>query len=405
MVKRKDALRALLSGSSSSASEPDAETGPASSGKPGEGVPAPGASLRDDAKKATASAMPEDAASDSSPETTTTALPRSGEHVRSGAINAMRQSWGEMAREAEAAKALRAEAATGGRVVLVDPDLILPSPVTDRLSRSGDLDAGFEALKASISAGGQTVPVLLRPHADEAKRAEGYYETAYGHRRVRAARELGLHVRAIVRPLSDEELILAQGRENAERRDLSFIERAFFAKGLEGAGFSRETIGAAIGVDKTELTRLLQVASRIPQAIAAAIGPAPKVGRPRWGELGELMMRRGASDRAFEFISRESFSAIADSDARFRALLKRMHGAGASAGRAGEEAVKGAGGATLAVMKRGEKKRMSLAFATDDGADFARFVADRLPKLYETFLAEGAADRAPREDEEADAGG
>ena len=136
MVKRKDALRALLSGSSSSVSEPDAETGPASSGKPVEDVPAPGASLKDDAEKTTALAMPEEAASDPSPETTTTALPRSGEHVRSGAINAMRQSWGEMAREAEAAKALRAEAATGGRVVLVDPDLILPSPVTDRLHPS-----------------------------------------------------------------------------------------------------------------------------------------------------------------------------------------------------------------------------------------------------------------------------
>ena len=67
-----------------------------------------------------------------------------------------------MAREVEAAKALRAEVATGGHVVLIDPDVILPSPVTDRLSRSGDLDAGFEELKASISSGGQTVPVLLR---------------------------------------------------------------------------------------------------------------------------------------------------------------------------------------------------------------------------------------------------
>ena len=400
MVKRKDALRALLSGGPSLKSEPDADAGPAETIlRPGD-EDAPGAGDRDGA--ATPSASQEEAPAPSS-DIGPAAPSRPGEHARSGAINAMRQSWGEMAREVEAAKALRAEVATGGHVVLIDPDVILPSPVTDRLSRSGDLDAGFEALKASISSGGQTVPVLLRPHADEAKRAEGYYETAYGHRRVRAARELGRRVRAIVRPLSDEELILAQGRENAERRDLSFVERAFFAKGLEQAGFSRETIGAAIGVDKTELTRLLQVASRIPQAVAAAIGPAPKVGRPRWSELGEMMMRRGGTDRAFEFISRESFSAIADSDARFRALFKRMQGPGSGADRRDEEAVEGAGGVTLAVMKPGPKKRMSLAFPTDDGADFARFVADRLPGLYETFRAESAAESAPGEEE--DAGG
>src|SRR5690606_36556655 len=52
-------------------------------------------------------------------------------------------------------------------------------------------------------------------------------------------------VRAVVRDLSDTELVLAQGKENAERRSLSFIERAFFAKALIDHGFDRATAQAA----------------------------------------------------------------------------------------------------------------------------------------------------------------
>ncbi len=44
---------------------------------------------------------------------------------------------------------------------------------------------------------------------------------------LKAVRRLELQVKAIVRKLTDDELVLAQGKENAERRNLSFIERAF----------------------------------------------------------------------------------------------------------------------------------------------------------------------------------
>ena len=84
---------------------------------------------------------------------------------------------------------------------------------------------------------GQQVPILVRPHPE----IEGRYQIAYGHRRARAARELGRPVRAVVRQMSDAELVVAQGQENSARRDLSFIERALYAAKLERAGFDRET--------------------------------------------------------------------------------------------------------------------------------------------------------------------
>lgn len=60
----------------------------------------------------------------------------------------------------------------------------------------------------------------MRPHSDGVKAGEGFYQAAYGHRRLCAARELGIPVKAIVRVLDDHALVMAQGKENAERRNL-----------------------------------------------------------------------------------------------------------------------------------------------------------------------------------------
>ena len=52
---------------------------------------------------------------------------------------------------------------------------------------------------------------------DRNPQQEGRYQIAYGHRRLRAAIELGRPVRAIVKPLTDEQLVVAQGQENSAR--------------------------------------------------------------------------------------------------------------------------------------------------------------------------------------------
>ena len=79
--------------------------------------------------------------------------------------------------------------------------------------------------------------------------APGRYQTAFGHRRVRVAGLLGRTVKAIVRALSDDELVVAQGLENSAREDLSFIERAVFALRLETSGRSRSIIQQALAKD------------------------------------------------------------------------------------------------------------------------------------------------------------
>ena len=106
----------------------------------------------------------------------------------------------------------QSEASADGRNVQeIEPSLCDPSFARDRLGEGGAYqseDDGIEAFAESIADGGQVVPILVRPHPD----AKGRYQIAYGHRRVRACARLGQPVRAIVAALSDDDLIVAQGR-------------------------------------------------------------------------------------------------------------------------------------------------------------------------------------------------
>jgi ParB family transcriptional regulator, chromosome partitioning protein len=303
----------------------------------------------------------------------------------SGAVKAMGLSLGSLSEELKQARRLRDDLAAGGHVAALDPAKIDASPVADRLSGGHDADADFAALVESLRQSGQQVPVLVRPHPDAAKREAGWHQAAYGHRRIRAAARLGISVNAIVRPLSDSELVLAQGKENADRRDLSFIERAFFAKSLLERGFDRATAQAALSVDKTEMSRLLQVADAIPFQIARAIGPASKAGRPRWMALGALLAGEAAQVKAEDEISSTAFQEL-DSNARFQRVFDRV------SRRAPANAlpikVMSASGAVIAQVTR---KTNATLIEIPDGAGqgFADYLAAELPRLLTGFRASG----------------
>jgi ParB family chromosome partitioning protein len=232
-----------------------------------------------------------------------------------GTVKVLGRSLEGLAREVTSAAELRSQLAGGAQVVELEPSNIQHAPVSDRLT-SGN-DEAFRALVESIREHGQQVPILVRPHVSKA----GSFEVAYGHRRLAAAAQLGLKVKAVVRTMSDQELVIAQGKENTERRDLSFIERALFGRNLEKAGFDRATIIVALSLDKAEVTRLLGVARSIPEQIIRAIGPAPKAGRSRWMELGTLL--QGKEAVVLDLIATAGF-AEADTDVRFSTVLNAL---------------------------------------------------------------------------------
>ncbi|WP_346891150.1 plasmid partitioning protein RepB [uncultured Roseibium sp.] len=304
------------------------------------------------------------------PEPTTGQSPRP--RAASGAVKAMGLSLGQMADELKKG--------SGERIAKLDPAKIESSMIADRLTTEALLDEGFEALKESLKTHGQQVPVLVRPHPDETKRADGWYQAAYGHRRIRAARELGLEVAAQIKDLSDEALVLAQGKENSERRDLSFIERAFFARGLIDAGFERATVQDALAVHKTEMTRLLQVAERVPFYIAKAIGPAPKAGRPRWLELGTMLEADAAKEIAGEELHSEAFL-TSDSDQRFQRLFSLLARRKVKASQKPKtRQVKSRQGAIIA-----ELKGPALTLGKKVPEPFAAYLADRLPEIWDEY--------------------
>lgn len=301
------------------------------------------------------------------------ALPR----VSSGSVRSLKDSFSGVERENDD---LRRQIESGALVIEVDPTLIDPSPVTDRFKDQDD--ASFEALKASIQQRGQEIPVLVREHPT----TPGRYQSAYGHRRVRAARELGRPVKAVLRKLSDQDLVVAQGVENSAREDLSFIERAVFAMRLEDAGHERSIVQEALSIDRAEASKLLSVARSIPSDLIEAIGRAPKVGRGRWQFLSEAMKSSEAQKRAKAATESPGFSER-ESDARFLAVLSaasKVADEDKSSASAAQTITAPSGQQIARVQQAGRELKVILNRATNAG--FATFLVEQLPILFETYV-------------------
>jgi len=230
-----------------------------------------------------------------------------------GAFGAVTRTIDDLAAKAEAARDIEARLTAGEIVVELDPDTIDASFVADRLA---DSDAEFQNLVEAMRSRGQDSPILVRPNPQ----TPGRYQVAFGHRRLRVARELRRQVRAVVKTLSDRDLVLAQGQENSARANLSFIERALFACRLEDGGYDRETIMSALSVDKTVVSRMISVASRIPIDVVKAIGAAPSTGRDRWVDLADAFQDAAKSKQIGRVITSAEF-AHAQSDDRFNIVL------------------------------------------------------------------------------------
>ncbi|KQZ87945.1 plasmid partitioning protein RepB [Mesorhizobium sp. Root157] len=304
-------------------------------------------------------------------------MPEARARAASGAVKAMGLSLGGLSREIEDARRLKESLSAADRVIEIEPELIDASFVNDRLGHD-DSDESFQTLMQSVGTSGQQVPVLVRPHPEK----PGRFQTAYGHRRIRAAARLGQRVRAIVRDLSDTDLVLAQGKENNERTDLSFIERAFFAHALIERGFERSVVQEALSLHKAEMTRYLQVAEAVPLRIASAIGPAPKIGRPRWMAVADLLKSEAALSKADDEITTERFRAAASSDLRFNLLFARLQRKAVKVGQA-REVHDGEGRAVALVSIAKGKARVEFVDKIADG--FEDFLGEELPKLLERF--------------------
>jgi ParB family chromosome partitioning protein len=256
----------------------------------------------------------------------------------------------------------------------LDPDFIDAPLVTDRLEESIEQ---FEAFAQQIKEHGQQVPILVRPHPS----IEGRYQIAYGRRRLRAVKAAGVLVKAAVKPLTDEELVLAQGQENSARQDLSFIERALYAVELEANGFNRQVIMAALGVDKTGLSRLITSGSQIPGDMIRSIGPAPKAGRDRWTELAARLEQDGAVETARTALASDALLAKATDD-RFVHVFDLVAPRKAKKPRA--HVWKAEDGTRAARFKQDERS-ITLVIDKKTAPEFGEYLLASLPEIYASF--------------------
>jgi ParB family chromosome partitioning protein len=296
------------------------------------------------------------------------------ERVPAGPIRSMGFALGRIEEET---KALQKALASGLTIVELDPSLIDGSIIRDRLGSLESLDV--ESLMRSIEEKGQEVPILVRPHPSKS----GHYQIAYGHRRLKVIAALGRKIKAFVRDLSDEDLIVAQGVENSERQDLSYIERALFAARIEARGFDRSVIMQALSTDKTELSKLISVAKGVPETIIEAIGPAPKAGRDRWIKLSKCIEDKAAAKRVERAVAEEDFASAA-TDERFIRVLNAASGPQPKAEKIQRKTWKSEWGPATVTVTR-SSRGVEILFDTKADPGFADFVAEQLDELYNAF--------------------
>lgn len=289
---------------------------------------------------------------------------------RRSPVGALGQSLGEMSERTRRAEEIERRLSEGQTIVELDVEDVEPSFIPDRMQID---DEAFGSFVQSIKAEGQQVPILVRPHPDNANK----YQIAFGHRRWRAAKALNRPVKAVVRSLTDQELVIAQGQENNERQDLSYIEKALFARRLDRQ-FSRDVITSALAVYSSDLSNMLSVANRVPDDLIESVGPAHSVGRRSWMALANLLTSKPNVAKARKLAAEDTFRQLPSKE-RFEALLKVL--SDQTPFQVDTVAVSHAGREVARISET--KQRVTLTVDRKASPEFASFVLNELPRLFE----------------------
>lgn len=271
----------------------------------------------------------------------------------------------------------------GETVVELAPTSIDESFIRDRLEED---QQEFEDLVTAIREHGQTSPILVRPHPHH----DGRYMVVFGHRRLKAANVLGRNVRAVVKPISEREHVIAQGQENSARADLSFIEKATFARRLSELHYDSDsaTVMAALSVDKATLSKMMSVAN-MPRDILEAIGGAKSPGRDRWYELKQLLEKPANLATLREVLSATDLEGL-NGDARFAfvvdALTRKKPAGYLKTAKKSKWVPKDKSVAkAVSAEIRNDGKSYTLALKAKDAVGFGEFIADSLDDLYAEY--------------------
>ncbi len=153
---------------------------------------------------------------------------------------------------AAAANAHDASAAPARQNDRLPIDRIRPNP--DQPRRDFD-EKELDDLAASIREKGVIQPLIVRPVPS------GGYEIVAGERRWRAAQRAGLHeLPAVVRDISDVEMLEIAIIENIQRADLNPLEEAHgYRQLMDRFGHTQERLAEALGKSRSHIANLLRL--------------------------------------------------------------------------------------------------------------------------------------------------
>jgi len=195
----------------------------------------------------------------------------------------------------------------GGAVGLTEipVDVIRPNPNQPRRHFG---EAELEELCQSIREKGVLQPILVRPAM-----YAGQYEIVAGERRWRAAQRTGVRmIPALVRSLSDVEVLEIAIVENVQRADLSPIEEAEGYRALmDRFGRTQVQVAETVGKSRVHIANALRLL-QLPEAVQAMVregritaGHArPLIGSPDAERLAEEVAGRGLTVRQAESLAR-----------------------------------------------------------------------------------------------------
>jgi ParB family chromosome partitioning protein len=156
-------------------------------------------------------------------------------------------------------------------------------------------DDELAELAESIRTKGLVQPIIVRPNG-----MAGGYEIVAGERRWRAAQKAGVHtIPAIIRELTDREVLELAIIENVQRQDLNAIEEATgYRELVERFDYSQEQLSEIIGKSRSHVANTLRLL-KLPTGVQSLV----QQGRLTAGHARALIGRDDAEALAQKIIN------------------------------------------------------------------------------------------------------
>ncbi|MDC8753720.1 ParB/RepB/Spo0J family partition protein [Erythrobacter sp. sf7] len=170
-------------------------------------------------------------------------------------------------------------------------------------------EAALNELAASIATRGVIQPIIVRPHPEGAG-----YQLVAGERRWRAAQKARLHeIPALVRDLTEREVMALALIENLQREDLNPVEEArAYHRLSEQEGMIQVDIAKMVEKSRSHVANMMRlmtlpdpVLDLIEQGTLSVGHARALVGRDDAAELAEIAVKDGLSVRDIELLSRK----------------------------------------------------------------------------------------------------